>query len=92
MVRMFFWALIEFIPSLDSAYAHLIPIFPRTEETSKEVYSHELIYVSFAKHNHLISSFLEKNIAILPRHTGFLTAYLEFGAWFFIAFFTDLAP
>lgn len=72
--------LMEFIPSLDAAYAHLIPMTPKTEATSKQAHSH---------YNHLVSTFLEKSLLI---YTGFLIAYLKASAQFFIAFFTHLAP
>lgn len=45
MFRMIFQTL-EFIPSLDTAYAHLIPMPPRTETTSKQGNSLELVYIS----------------------------------------------
>lgn len=67
MLRMIFQILMEFILSLDTAYAHLIPMPHRTAVTSKQGHSWELIYISFAKCNHLISSFLEKK---LPFYTG----------------------
>lgn len=63
MVRMIFRTLLELIASLDTAYAHLIPMPSRREVTSKQGHSHEVIYISFAKHYHLISSFLEKTLS-----------------------------
>lgn len=45
MVGTIFQSLTQFVPSLDDAYAHLIPMFPRTDVTSKQGHSSKLIYI-----------------------------------------------